>query len=230
MIIYTHLSDNLKNMKEENTIIFRAHMSSFDVAILYRFMIKRISKGYSSSETSFLMGYNIDLIKKKEDLKSIGFSLEEIHLFKNAMEEHSIKTYLPGHEVQKQTSDYCLIKRIEPSQIQLKMLRIAAEGSEELIFQLQEENPGYARYELAEAESFAEAKAILNVLFEGRLFFSPQIPLVIYQRCRSAVGNEGISPRHVQAALSELTKKKDFPKLKRIRSNDYGCMYEKVFE
>ncbi|SHF10113.1 hypothetical protein [Pedobacter caeni] len=217
-------------MKEENTIIFRAHMSSFNVAILYRFMIKRISKGYSSSETSFLMGYNSDLIKKKEDLKNIGFSLEEIHLFKNAMEERSLKTFLPGQEIQKQSSDYCLIKKTEPSQIQLKMLRIAPDNSEELIFQLQEENLAYATYELADAESLAEAKAILNVLFESRLFFSPQIPLVIYQRCRSAVGNDGISPRHVQAALLELTKKKDFPKLKRIRSNDYGCMYEKVFE
>lgn len=217
-------------MKEENTLIFRARMSSFDVAILYRFMIKRISKGYSSSETSFLMGYNTDLFKKKEDLTSIGFTLEEMHLFKNAMEEHSLKTYLPGHEIQKQTSDYCLIKRIEPTQIWLKMLRIAADNSEELIFQLQEENPGYASYGLADAESFEEAKAILNVLFESRLFFSPQAPLVIYQRCRSAVGSEGLSPRHVQAALSELTKKKDFPKLKRIRSSDYGCMYEKVFE
>lgn len=221
-------------MKEENkkpvTLTFTARMSALHLAMLYSFMIKRIAKGYSTSEASFLMGYHIDFIKQKEELKSIGFSFEDMHCFRYAMEEISLRAMTPGFEHQNHTKDYLLKKQIKGSTIEHKMFRIEEDQSEVLVFQLLEENPGYIRYQTAEKENAAEVKAILNVLFEGRLFFSPQTPLVIYQRCRSAIGNESIEPRYIQAALSELTKKKDFPKLKRIRSNEYGCRYEKVFE
>lgn len=209
---------------------FSARMSALHLAMLYSFMIKRISKGYSTAEASFLMGYHIDFIKQKEELKSIGFSFEDLHCFRQAMEELSLRPLAVGFEYQNDTEDYLLKKHIEGPRIAHKMFRIAEDRSEVLVFQLMEDNPDYIRYQTAEKESAAEVKAILKVLFEGRLFFSPQIPLVIYQRCRTAIGNENIEPRHVQAALLELTKKNDFPKLKRIRSNEYGCRYEKVFE
>lgn len=226
--------DILYKMKEEHTKpvtqTFSARMSALQLAMLYRFMIKRISRGYSTAEASFLMGYHIDFIKQKEELKSIGFSFEEMHCFRHAMEEISLSALTPGFEPQNETKGYLLKKHIEGSGIKHTMFRIEEDRSEVLVFQLLEENPGYIRYETAEKENAAEVRAILNVLFEGRLFFSPQAPLVIYQRCRTAIGNENIEPRYVQAALLELTKKHDFPKLKRIRSSEYGCRYEKVFE
>ncbi|AOM77256.1 hypothetical protein [Pedobacter steynii] len=221
-------------MKEENkksaSMIFSARMSSLNVAMLYSFMLKRIAKGYSTSEISFLMGYTTDFIKQKEELKSIGFSFEDIHCFKQAMEEQSLRAFAPGYENQNYTADYLLIKQVEGPGIHIKMLRIAEDQSETLMFQLLEENPAYARHQTINQENAALARAIMKVLFEGRLFYTPQMPLTIYQRCRSAVGSENIDPKHVQAALSELSNKKDFPRLKRIRSKEYGCMYEKVFE
>ena len=221
-------------MKEEDkkpvSTIFKARMSSLNVAMLYSFMVKRIAKGYSTSETSFLMGYAVDFIKQKEELKSIGFSFEEIHRFKQAMEEHSLRAFAPGYENHNYTADYLLIRQVEGPRIHIKMLRIEEDQSEILLFQLLEENPAYARHRTINQEGSDLAVAIMKVLFEGRLFYTPQVPLTIYQRCRSAVGSENIDPKHVQAALSALSNTTDFPRLKRIRSKEYGCMYEKVFE
>lgn len=219
-----------EEIKNPVDIICRARLSSVNLGILYSFMIKRISRGYSTAETSFLMGYSIDFIKQKEELKSIGFSFADMYTFKNALEENSLRSGMPNYEGQNYEADYLLIKTIGASKIDIRMFRLEEDKSETLVFHIIEENHALIRYKTSEEESTAEVKAIMNVLFEGRLFYTPQLPLTIYQRCRSAIGSDVLTPKYVQAALTALTKKKDFPKLKRVRSKDYGCMYEKVFE
>lgn len=215
--------------KQEKTVC-KARLSALNVGMFYSFMVKRISKGYSTSEVSFLMGFSIDYIKQKEELKTIGFSFEDLHSFKRAIEESSLRGFIHNYEVQNYDSDYHLTKATHKASIITSLYRIESDHTETLVFRLMEENQEFIRYKASEEETAAEVKTILKVLFDGRLFYTPQSPLNIYQRCRTAFGNESLSPRHVQAALAEMTKQKEFPKLKRIKSKDYGCQYEKVFE
>lgn len=210
--------------------ICKARLSALNVGMLYSFMVKRISKGYSTSEVSFLMGFSIDYIKQKEELKTIGFSFEDLHSFKRAIEESSLRGFIHNYEVQNYDAEYHLIRIKHEASISTTLFRIEDDQTETLIFRLMEENPEFIRYKASEEETATEIKTILKVLFDGRLFYTPQSPLNIYQRCRTAFANESLSPRHVQAALAEMIKQKEFPKLKRIKSKDYGCQYEKVFE
>lgn len=221
-------------MKEEAkklvTIISNGRLSATNAGMLYSFMIKRISKGYSTAEVSFLMGYTNDYLRQKEELKTIGFSFEDIQNFTRAIEESPSKGFIPGHEKKNHEADYQLIKTIKETTIDISMFRTERDQSRTQIFHLIEENPGFIRHQRSFEENAAEAKTILNVLFDGPLFYSPQSTLKIYQQCRTAFGTETLQPRHVQAALLEMTKKKTFPKLNRVRSKDYGNMYEKIFE
>ncbi|WP_316840496.1 hypothetical protein [Pedobacter gandavensis] len=218
-------------MKKKNNypdpVISKAMLSSVNVGMLYSFMIKRIAKGYSTSELSFLMGYTNDYMKQKEELISIGFTFEDMHCFRHAVEEKSLVGLISNFENLKTIGEYQLVKIGSPRKTELKMVRLEKDGTETQIFHLIENNPMNPNVDEKETET--ELAAMLNVLFEGRLFYTPQSPLQIYQTCRSTL-SENIAPRHLQTALLTLTKKKDFPKLKRIKSKDHGCMYEKVFE
>ncbi|MBC8987755.1 hypothetical protein H9X96_18490 [Pedobacter sp. N36a] len=210
-------------------LISKAMLSPVNVGMLYSFMIKRIAKGYSTSEVSFLMGYANDYMKKKEELSSIGFSYEDMHCFQHAVEEPSLRGLISSFENGGSKSEYQLIKISNPVKIEFMMMRLETDGQETPIFHLIENNMNSIAHKITELSMEAQAMAILNVLFEGKLFYSPQSPLQIYQKCRNKL-SESFSPRHLQAALLNLTKKNDFPKLKRVKSKDNGCVYEKVFE
>lgn len=204
-------------------------LSPINVGMLYSFMIKRIAKGYSTSEVSFLMGYTNDYMKQKEELNSIGFTYEDIHCFQHAVEEPSLRGLIPSIENGSNKSEYQLIKISGQVKTEFMMIRLEKDGGETPIFHLIENDTKHNGYKITEQSIEAQAVAILNVLFEGKLFYMPQSPLQIYQKCRSTI-SESLSPRHLQTALLSLTKKNDFPKLKRVKSKDNGCMYEKVFE
>lgn len=216
--------------KHSMVTTFKGRMTSLQVGILYGFMVKRISRGYSTAEMSFLMGYSTDYIRQKEELKQIGFSFEDIHNFATALEERSWRGFSYSYEEHNKEADYLLVKTLSKVRIDLQLFRIAEDQSQTLVFHLLEENPGYVRYPTSEAEYFQEAQAVMKVLFEGRLFYSAKTALEIYQRCRTISGNNNLDPKHIQAAIASFTSLKEFPKLKKIRSKEYGCMYEKVFE
>lgn len=204
-------------------------LSPVNVGMLYSFMIKRIARGYSTAEVSFLMGYTNDYMKQKEELSSIGFTYEDMHCFRHAVEEKSLTGLISNFGKGGIMSEYQLMKTSDLRKTELIMTRLEKGGLETPIFHLIENNTGGNEHKIAELQSEVQATAILNVLFEGRLFYTPQSPLQIFQKCRSTL-SESLSPRHLQTALLRLTKKKDFPKLKRVKSKDNGCLYEKVFE
>lgn len=215
--------------KTQSPTCCEATLSSLNVALLYSFMIKRIAKGYSTSEVSFLMGYHSDYMKQKEELNSIGFTFEDMHCFRHAVEENSLGGLVSNFGGLKTMGNYQLLKTNDPIKTEIKMIRIEEDGRETSIFHLVENNKMDIPAKISEKKTEADVTAMLNVLFEGKLFYTPQSPLQIYQECRNTL-SETVAPRHLQTALLSLTKKKDFPKLKRIKSKDNGCMYEKVFE
>ncbi|MBB2151734.1 hypothetical protein [Pedobacter gandavensis] len=220
----------MKNKHNYQAVISaKATLSSVNVGLLYSFMIKRIAKGYSTSEVSFLMGHHTDYIKQKEELISIGFTFEDMHCFRQAVEEKSLTGLISNFEDLKTMGSYQLLKTSDPIKTEIKMIRFEKDGREIPIFHLVENNKMENHSKISEQQIAAEVTAKLNVLFEGQMFYKPQSPLQIYQECRNTL-SETLAPRHLQAALLTLTKKKDFPKLKRIKSKDHGSMYEKVFD
>lgn len=206
----------------------KAILSSVNVGILYSFMIKRIGKGYSTAEISFLMGYANDYMKQKEELASVGFTFEDMHCFRQAVEEQSLTGLIFNFEEENMVDEYQLIKIITSTKTEIKMIRLEKDGTVSQIFQLMEVNTTGLIYKTAELEISEKVAAMVKVLFDGQLFYSPQSALQIFQKCRDV--STTLAPRHLQAALSSLTKKNEFPKLRRTKSKDYGCMYEKVFE
>lgn len=216
--------------KHSRVSSFRGRLTSLNVGILYGLMVKRISRGYSTAEMSFLMGYTNDYIRQKEELKQVGFSFEDIHNFANALEEKSWRGFSYSYEENNTEADYILTKTISKVRIDIRLFHLSEDGEQTLIFHLMEENPAYNRYPTSEEEYFNEAKAVMKVLFEGRLFYTAKSPLEIYQRCRTISGNNNLDPKHIQEALLHFSSLNEFPRLKKIRSKDYGCMYEKVFE
>lgn len=214
---------------EFEQLTFSNELSSLDVNILYSMMISRIAKGYITSEVSFLMGYKDDIIRKYEELESVA-GVETLFEFISAIDGDSLNGvifsdagYVEGY------SSYRIKKTISSRIIEYSMY--CTNGPEEhLVFNLYELNPDHIEYPESWNKVLKETRAVLTLMFEGSLFDDPITPLKIYRRCRSAFTSNGLYPRHVQLILEEMTKKKDYPRLKRKYSKATGLvLYVKVF-
>ncbi|QEM03054.1 hypothetical protein DIU31_005790 [Mucilaginibacter rubeus] len=209
---------------------FKANMSAVNVCILYSLMVARIAKGYSTADVSFLMGYPDDFIKSREELIGTAFTMSDIQRYHNALEVDGLTGIIFSDLNKKEFSDYQLVKTTEQEVIHHEMFEIQQDKTLKPVFHLFEENPEYKKIKYSNSHQTAtkETVGILNLLFEGSLFLSRETPLSIYLRCQSISGSS-LNPMHVQTALQDMTKKKGYPKLKRINTKDYGCLYEKAF-
>jgi len=222
----------MENKINDEPIIetFYGKISPVDIAVLYSLMVKRISKGYSSSEMSFLMGYENDVIGNIEQLNFKELTILELYSYTNALEDDALSgIILNDMGKEHDPADYQIVKTTERILMHYEVFEILPDNTSRQLFHLFEVNPEHDRlkYNTSYSMGIETATEILNTLLGGVLFQSPESPLDIFKRCRRI--STSIRPYYVQVALNNISQSKEYPKFKRIKTKKYGCLYEKAF-
>ncbi|EHQ26910.1 hypothetical protein [Mucilaginibacter paludis] len=210
---------------------FQAKISPVDIGVLYSLMVKRIAKGYSTSEVSFLMGYEDNAIERIEQLQFKELTILDIHHYTNVLEDGLKGVIINNMDRVDDMADYQVVRTIQRTFIHHEVFEILPDNTACQVFNLFEVNPEYKKrnYSTSYEMGIKEATEILYSLLEGAVFQSPETPLNIYRRSRRISGSEFISPAHIQAVLQDMAQSKGYPKFKRIKTKQRGCLYEKAF-
>jgi hypothetical protein len=208
---------------------YHRKISPVDLCVIYSMIIKRIAKGYSASEVSFLMGYENGAIEKLEQLNFKELTIGELHNYTNVLGDDAFRGIIMSDMDEKQDIDYHIVKTTERAIIHHEVFTILPDNSSRQIFNLFEVNPEYEKlkYSTSYETGIKDTKEILNSLLEGALFQSPERPFDIYERCRRI--STSIRPYYVQVVLNDMAQSKDYPKFKRTKTKKYGYLYEKAF-
>lgn len=168
---------------------------------------------------------------EREDLKSMEFAVLDMQHFVDTLEDRGLEGIILTDLGEQAFSDYKLIRNISAELIQHDMYQIQEDKSEKLLFRLFEENPitKLTKYSTSHETATKETCALLDLLFEGMYFMSARTPLEIFIKCRALSGSK-LSPGYVKDALEKMTKRKKYPKLKRVYSKHYGYTYEKSYQ
>lgn len=223
--------DKTASLKSGATNTYQTKLSANEINLLYSMMQLRISKGCSTKETSFLMGYADDPIGELEQLAHEGIDFGTTYQMFRALEEDSLKGLVTAHKSDGDRSFHCQMLTTDRDNIrEHSFLMTDHNGKERLVFKLFEQQPNYFQYPMEEESTLNETRAILQVIFDGTIFYEPQTPLDIYRRCRLMTGLE-MRPRHLMQALSEIVAKRGNPKmLQRKSRRDGKITFEKFIK
>lgn len=211
--------------------IFHRKISPVDLGVIYSLIIKRIGKGYSASEVSFLMGYEDDAISKIEQLSFKILTIGVLHRYTHVLDDDAVNGIIISDVDEKQDIDYQIIRTTERMFIHHEVFEMLPGNSARQLFHLFE--PNHESNKLSYSTSYEmgirNTREILRSLLADVLFQSPQSPWDIYQRCRRMSSSQSLRPWYVQAVLIDMAESKEYPKFKRIKTKKYGYLYEKAF-
>ena len=203
-----------------------------NINLLYSFMLKRIAKGYSSLDVSFLMGYSFDFIKSVEELMQLGLDFVTNGLYLEALRDGDIGGILFNDFDKEGVARFELIRTTHPEQIIHEVYQLSNEDEKdnELVFKLFEQNWKYQEFKNAQSchNNRTVLSEFLALLFAGTYFLTPKEPSSIFRRCQMVVDGD-LKPYEVRGILFEMTKQKSFPKL-RAKDRRDGLTFEKVFK
>ncbi|WP_461790498.1 hypothetical protein [Pedobacter sp.] len=220
--------DSLLGGKVIRSYHYKAEMSRTDVNILYSVMQLRISKGYLTEETSFLMGMGNDAIGNFEKLArkrvTIGFLMDILA----ALGKKSLNGIIFFGSGRKAGDFLCHMVRTKRTKIIEHALYLMDDsGKEYLVFKLFELNQNNTPYRESEEEKVKQIREILDVELNDN-WSGMKTPIEIYQHC-CLLTDQDVMPRHVMKVIGEMTSRRSYPKLLPNKANEgRKITYEKI--
>lgn len=205
-------NENITSKNHEVKVV-EAKLSTIDINVIYSLMLMRISKGLTPVELDFLIGSTETTIQDMEDfnLKSVG--LEIIWKVLTAIEGGDLQgIILSPLGSNDRSASYKLVRITNEQAIETAVYVSDSKNSESLVFKLYEQNTANEKFPQALITTLNDIRGLLNLMLDGAAFIEPLSPLEIYQKCRIILGNE-VYPRYVETILTEMTKKRGYPKL-----------------
>ena len=220
--------ENMVGGKVIRTYHYKAEMSRTDINVLYNLMLLRISKGYLSEETSFLMGTSSNAVGNFEKLARKRVTMRMLMDILAALEKKSLNGFILFGSGRKSGDFTCHMVRTKRTKIIEHALYLMDDtGTERLVFKLFELNPSYTPFSQSDAHELKAIREILDVELNDN-WLSPKTPLEIYQHC-CMLTDQDIMPRQVIKVLEEMTSRRSYPKLFRNKANEgRKVIYEKV--
>jgi hypothetical protein len=189
---------------------------------LSRVMVKRIAKGYSAEELSFLIGFMPEYVPNVEMLREPVYDPEVLDRIMEALEERNFQTFFSAshndEEVLVQVLKWPLI---EKQLIQCRIINDKGYGVMHL--SMEEElntcHKGHPLYEI----NFKLALDALKLLIESGYFLKERTNLEIYQRINAFFPAGTIRPFYVKDALDEVSLNTEHAELVEVELNErYG--------
>lgn len=220
--------DILLGGKVIHTGHYKADLSRPDINILYSMMLLRISKGYLTEETSFLMGMGSDIIGRLEKLVRKRMTAGILLGMVAGLGEQSFAGLIVFSSDLKGGYFPCHMVRTKRKKIIEHALYVMDSiGTERLAFKLFEQNPNFIEFPNSEEQKLEAVREILDVELNDN-WASPKTPIEIYQHCYMLT-DQDVLPRHVMKVLGEMASKRSYPKLLLNKSNEgRKITYEKI--
>ncbi|QNK61984.1 hypothetical protein H7F33_15705 [Pedobacter sp. PAMC26386] len=190
-----------------------------NLVIVHRVMMKRIAKGYSAEQLSFLIGKPNDYVTMVEMLKEPVYSIPELKKIAKAVEESNFRAFFPA--INQETIVKVQIERIDsPARRTHICAIISAEGKRRLHFMLDEV------FETEEVNDYGVimAQDAISLLIRHGYFFKSRPPLEVFHSINHFL-KKVVNPDEIQQALNSFCKIEAELCLKRIKSNKRGYLY-----
>lgn len=186
---------------------------------LTRVMVKRISKGYTAEELSFLIGFTADYIPDVEMLKEPIYDGDVLSLIMEALEDENFKTFY-GTSYQEDIVQVEMMK-LPTDDGQVTQCRIINDqGYGIMHFTLQEELNKHSKTDALYQSTFMLALDALKLLLAADYFQKERTTLEIFQRINTFFSAGTIRPCYIKEALDALSLTKETAALEEIVFND----------
>ncbi|MCX2451265.1 hypothetical protein OQX61_08280 [Pedobacter sp. PLR] len=195
--------------------------------LIYFIQLKRIASRFSQEELSFLMGRKKGFIADREAFKlNKELWLGDVSALAKIFDCHTVDFFrsIDGYPkeirlwaVQSQEQDY----------IQYKVYQLHEEHPMELLYMLNEMDPGKRYLENEESAFLYHSRIELShLIMEGFFDVGPKTPLEIFKICRIRAGHL-IKAGFLEQALGEYLDAEG-QGLKKYKHKDMGFVYEAV--
>jgi len=175
---------------------------AFQLATIYRVMLKRIAKGYSADQLNFLIGAPSDHIQDIESLQEPFYSINELERISMALEETNPQSLFSTINNEDELQ-IVVNKEFNQFKIVHTYSRVNWQGQEEALFRLQEDE----FQELEDLEKSNETLGIvsdtIDVLIRSGYFYEAKLPYEIFQTINS-LRPDPLNPVYIQYALQRF--------------------------
>lgn len=193
---------------------------------IYRVMIKRIAKGFTAEQLSFLIGKEDNYIRSVEMLDEPCYSISELERIALALEETNFKSFFPRVHDESE-----IIVGIESYNdgIQRGQSYIIVDdnGTDQPLFAVKEDVfENFGENMLSEENSEIARDAVMLLIRAG-YFFEPKMPFQVFQSINKFL-TIPLSPFYVRQALHSFCPVGDQALLKRIGGGRMPYVYSEV--
>lgn len=209
--------------------LYGAKLQEIQVDILYRILIQRIAKHYSTEEVSFLMGKSLIFASNIENLKTKDILAIDLITMKKALEIRNMDNMFHlSPEFGIKRVNYQLTKTMFPDRTIYHMEKVnAAEKSSTTVFFLQDINHALDLHPQSALKEIEMINNTIDTLIKNDYFDKARTPFEIFTKCSDII-SEHIKPQNLYKVLTSLTKEKEYPKLQYKKSKELGYYYIKV--
>ena len=187
---------------------------------VYRVMMKRIAKGYSAEQLSFLIGQPDEYVAGVEMFQAPDYPIAMLKRIARALEERSFMDFFPPVD-----DGETVMVQMESMNYGFKIVYacgvITPDGNKELRFILEEKFDIEA--DIDEIGLLAVRFAI-SLLIRHGYFCKPRLPLEVFLTINKFL-KKTVNPDHIKEILNELCKVKSELALTQIKRANKGCLY-----
>lgn len=193
---------------------------------IYRVMIKRIAKGFTAEQLSFLIGKEGNYIRSVEMLDEPCYAISELEKIAMALEETNFKSFFPRVHDESE-----IIVGVESYNDGLhreqSYIIVDENGTDQPLFTIQEDVfENFGENMLSEENSEIARDAVMLLIRAG-YFFEPKIPFEVFQSINKFL-TIPLSPFYVQQALNNFSPVGNEALLKRIGGGRVPYVYMEV--
>ena len=169
---------------------------------IYRIMLKRIGKGYTAEQLSFLIGAPERYIQEIEELERPFYSPQDLDRIVIALEESNPESLFPRSESE---TIYRIIvcKEYDQGKFIHAYYRVNEDDHQEELFRLYEEGSPEFNDMIKSEETIDLVSDTIEVLIRTGYFYEPKIPYEIFETINK-LRPEPINPYFIQFALERF--------------------------
>lgn len=193
---------------------------------IYRVMIKRIAKGFTAEQLSFLIGKEGNYIRSVEMLDEPCYAISELEKIAMALEETNFKSFFPRVHDESE-----IIVGVESHNDGLhreqSYVIVDENGTDQSLFTIKEDVfENFGENMLSEENSEIARDAVMLLIRAG-YFFEAKLPLEVFQSINTFL-TVPLSPFYIQQALNGFCPVDNEALLKRTGGGRVPYVYVEV--
>lgn len=170
---------------------------------MQRVMLKRISKGYSAEELSFLIGCKSDFVAAVEGLKVVGYTCKDIRRIAKALEERDLCSFF--NPLDEEVLAEVQMEHIEEGGVLVHRCTLYSLGVHRVILLLNEPVLENQQPIGGNSSGFDMAMEGLKLLLNSGYFSIARTNQQIFKRINRFLGAGSIRPYELEQAMSALS-------------------------